>query len=170
MYGATFGFPIERNKIFSFTSFEQWDDRRPLSIVRTVPTEAERRGDFSQSVLNGRVRTIYNPFTSTSIRRRGSSSASRSRAIVIPSTLFDPAALQDAERHTAAQSAGQRRQLAGQRLRHHRLLESLAARRRELHRRLEDVRPLRTVQGEPVSAESDRRAASSRCPAATATA
>ena len=53
------------NRIFSFTSFEQWDDKRPLSIVRTVPTELERRGDFSQSTLSGRVRTIYNPFAST---------------------------------------------------------------------------------------------------------
>ena len=42
-----------RTSIFSFTSFEQWNDKRPLSIVRTVPTELERRGDFSQSVLNG---------------------------------------------------------------------------------------------------------------------
>jgi hypothetical protein len=65
MYGGTAGLPIIKNKAFSFTSFEVWDDKRPLSIVRTVPTELERRGDFSQSVLNGRVRTIYNPFSST---------------------------------------------------------------------------------------------------------
>ena len=51
MYGATLGGPIKRGRIFSFTSFEQWDDKRPISIVRTVPTELERRGDFSQSVL-----------------------------------------------------------------------------------------------------------------------
>ena len=30
-----------------------------------MPTELERRGDFSQSQLSGAVRTIYNPFTST---------------------------------------------------------------------------------------------------------
>ena len=65
MYGGTVGGAIKKNKIFSFTSFEQWDDQRPVSIVRTVPTELERRGDFSQSVLNGRVRSIYNPFQST---------------------------------------------------------------------------------------------------------
>ena len=39
MYGGTVGGPIKRGKIFSFTSFEQWDDKRPISIVRTVPTE-----------------------------------------------------------------------------------------------------------------------------------
>ena len=64
MYGGTFGGPIRKNKVFSFTSYEKWDDNRPLSIVRTVPTELERRGDFSQSLLNGRVRTVYNPFSS----------------------------------------------------------------------------------------------------------
>lgn len=65
MYGATLGGPVMKNRLFSFTSFEQWDDKRPLSIVRTVPTAAERAGDFSQSVLNGVVRTIYDPYTST---------------------------------------------------------------------------------------------------------
>ena len=53
-----------KNKIFSFTSFEQWDDNKPVTIVRTLPTELERRGDFSQSVYNGRIRTIYDPWTS----------------------------------------------------------------------------------------------------------
>jgi hypothetical protein len=64
MYGATLGGPIKKNTIFSFTSYEKWNDKRPLTIVRTVPTDAERSGDFSQSLLNGRVRTIYNPFSS----------------------------------------------------------------------------------------------------------
>ncbi len=65
MGGATFGGPILKNKLFTFTSYEQWDDNRPISIVRTVPTDLERAGDFSQSTLSGRVRTIYNPYTST---------------------------------------------------------------------------------------------------------
>ncbi|MFB3854848.1 MAG: carboxypeptidase regulatory-like domain-containing protein [Vicinamibacterales bacterium] len=64
MFGGTFGFPIRKNKIFSFTSYEQWDDKRPLTVVRTVPTELERKGDFSQSLVGGKVRTIYNPFSS----------------------------------------------------------------------------------------------------------
>jgi hypothetical protein len=92
MLGATLGAPIRRNRMFSFTSFEQWNDDRPLSIVRTVPTELERRGDFSQSSLNGVVRTIYNPFSSTLDANR--------RVVrepfagnVIPSSLFDPVAL-----------------------------------------------------------------------------
>lgn len=93
MYGGTVGGPIKKNRIFSFTSFEQWDDKRPISIVRTVPTELERRGDFSQSVLNGRVRTIYDPFSST---RNAAGNVVRTpfNDNVIPSALLDPVALQ----------------------------------------------------------------------------
>lgn len=93
MYGGTFGGPILQNKIFSFTSFENWDDTRPVSIVRRVPTEAERRGDFSQSALpNGTVRTIYNPFTST-VGAGGAVVRTPFAGNVIPSELFDPVAL-----------------------------------------------------------------------------
>jgi hypothetical protein len=92
MYGATAGLPIVKNKAFSFTSFELWDDKRPLSIVRTVPTDLERRGDFSQSVLNGRVRTIYNPFSST-LDSAGRVARSSFTGNVIPTPMLDPAAV-----------------------------------------------------------------------------
>ena len=64
MMGATLGGPIMKNKIFSFTSYERWDDNKPVSVIRTLPTELERAGNFSQSVYNNRVRTIYDPYTS----------------------------------------------------------------------------------------------------------
>ena len=94
MYGGTLGGPIKKNRIFSFTSFEQWDDTRPLSILRTVPTQAERNGDFSQSALtNGVVRTIYNPFTSAVDPTTGRVVRTAFPGNVIPSTLFDPVAV-----------------------------------------------------------------------------
>ena len=170
MFGGTFGGPIKKNRIFTFTSFENWDDKRPLTIVRTVPTAAERAGDFSQSVSTARVRTIYNPWTSVI-------NPSTSRVVrtafannQIPTSMFDPVAVKMLAADPAAEPAGQRGQPAVHRLREDRLLELLAARRRELHRQLEDVRPLRPVQGRPRPAESDRRAASSRCRAASGTA
>jgi hypothetical protein len=91
MYGATVGGPIKRGRIFSFTSFEQWDDKRPITIVRTVPTELERRGDFSQSVLNGRVRSIYNPFAST-LDAAGRVVRPSFANNVIPQAMLDPVA------------------------------------------------------------------------------
>jgi len=66
MLGGTVGGRLRKNRVFYFTSYENWDESRPLSIVRTVPTELERNGDFSQSRgANGAVRTIYDPFSST---------------------------------------------------------------------------------------------------------
>ena len=92
MYGGTLGGPIRRNTLFSFTSFEQWYDDRPLSIVRTVPTELERKGDFSQSQRAGVVRTIYNPFTST-LNSAGRVVRQPFDGNLIPSSMFDPVAL-----------------------------------------------------------------------------
>ena len=93
MYGATLGGPIMKNKMFSFTSFEKWDDTRPLSILRTVPTDAERAGDFSQSTLNGVVRTVYNPFSSTVDPSTGRVVRTPFAGNVIPSALMDATAL-----------------------------------------------------------------------------
>lgn len=93
MYGGTVGGPIRKNKFFFFTSFENWDDTRPQSIIRTVPTELERRGDFSQSLSGGVVRTIYNPFTSTVDPATGRVVRTPFAGNVIPSTLFDPVAV-----------------------------------------------------------------------------
>jgi hypothetical protein len=91
-YGATVGFPIRKNKIFSFSSYEQWDDKRPLTIIRTVPTAAERAGDFSQSVAAGVVRTVYDPYTSV----LGSNNVVTRTPFannIIPTNRLDPVAL-----------------------------------------------------------------------------
>src|SRR6266550_4476325 len=70
IFGGTFGGPIIKNKLFTFTSYEHWNDAQPLPFTLTVPTALERVGDFSQSVricANGIacIRDIYDPMTST---------------------------------------------------------------------------------------------------------
>jgi hypothetical protein len=65
IYGGTIGGPIIKNKLFTFTSYEHWNDASPLPFTLTVPTAAERVGDFSQSTRNGVIRTIFDPLTST---------------------------------------------------------------------------------------------------------
>jgi len=92
MYGATIGGPIQKNRMFFFTSIEQWDDNKPVTIVRTLPTELERRGDFSQSVLNGRVRNIFDPFSSV-LDAGGRVVRTPFAGNTIPSNRFDPVAL-----------------------------------------------------------------------------
>jgi hypothetical protein len=92
MYGATLGGPIKRGRIFTFTSFEQWDDNKPITRTLTVPTELERQGNFSQSVYNGRIRTIYNPYSST-LNAAGRVIRTPFAGNIIPASMFDPVAV-----------------------------------------------------------------------------
>ena len=84
---------------------------RTPSSARCRP-KLERRGDFSQSVLNGRVRTIYDPFPST-LDAAGRVVRPAFAGNVIPPARLDPVALQMLAADPAAEPAGQRRQLAG---------------------------------------------------------
>jgi hypothetical protein len=59
-YGGTFGGPIRRNKLFFFSSFEGMQQRQSSSRFATVPTVADRTGNFSSNNT-----TIYDPSTGT---------------------------------------------------------------------------------------------------------
>jgi hypothetical protein len=92
MGGGTFGNPIIRNKLFNFFSYEKWHINSPGSYTRTVPTSAERGGDFSHTLAaDGTLRTIYNPFTQP-VNDPASGGLVRAPFPnnVIPSSLFDP--------------------------------------------------------------------------------
>ena len=56
-------FNRERNKLFFFFSEEVWRETRPQAIQQiTMPTEMERRGDFSATRdLNGALIPVYDP-------------------------------------------------------------------------------------------------------------
>lgn len=41
---------FKKNKLFNFFAYEQWLTTQPSSNVSTVPTEAERNGDFSRAL------------------------------------------------------------------------------------------------------------------------
>lgn len=57
-YGAAVGGPIMKNKLFIFGSYEGFRLRQGTVFTTTVPTAAERTGDFS-----GSGTTIYDPLT-----------------------------------------------------------------------------------------------------------
>ncbi|MCC6589586.1 MAG: TonB-dependent receptor [Bryobacterales bacterium] len=46
-YGSTVGGPIRRNKLFAFGYYEGFRNRQGITKTATVPTPAERAGDFS---------------------------------------------------------------------------------------------------------------------------
>ncbi len=58
-FGASLGGPIRKNTTFFFANFEGFRLGNGVTQIDTVPSLAERQGDFSQS---GAV--IYNPFSS----------------------------------------------------------------------------------------------------------
>ena len=96
MFGGTFGGPIVKNKLFFFSSYEQWRDHRPITVKVTLPTALERAGDFSKSsrtcvgaTVTPCVRTIYDPITATG------TSGVRTAFLnnLIPTNRFDPVSL-----------------------------------------------------------------------------
>jgi hypothetical protein len=96
MYGFTIGGPIKKTKLFFFSSYEQWDDHRPITVKITLPTALERTGDFSKSLrvcpgatVSPCVRTIYDPMTSTGTS--GVRTAFDNN--IIPANRFDPTSL-----------------------------------------------------------------------------
>ncbi|MEZ5357066.1 MAG: TonB-dependent receptor [Bryobacteraceae bacterium] len=64
VWGATLGTPILKNKLFSFFSYEGWRTIEPRALRATLPTDAQRNGDFSSSLTpTGQLSTIYDPWT-----------------------------------------------------------------------------------------------------------
>ena len=64
IYGFTVGNPVIKNKLFNFFAYEHWYATQPSSKYQTMPTAAERAGDFSGAIQNnGQMRVIYDPAT-----------------------------------------------------------------------------------------------------------
>lgn len=56
-FGAAFGGPIKRNKMFFFLNYEGFRQSQPNNLYNMVPTAAQKTGDFSS--YQGQ---LYNPF------------------------------------------------------------------------------------------------------------
>jgi hypothetical protein len=93
LFGATFGGPIIRNKTFFFVEYQ--GNRQLLSTggqLATVPTAAQREGDFSQTLNStGAPITIYDPHSTVA------SGSGYARTVYpgnkIPMSEIDPVAL-----------------------------------------------------------------------------
>ncbi len=95
-FGATFGGPIRRNKTFFFATYEGLRWVQSGSAVGTLPTAAQRSGDFSSTYnTQGQVIPIYNPFTTRpDPNNPGQFIRDQYAGNIIPSTDINPVAQQ----------------------------------------------------------------------------
>lgn len=92
-WGGTVGNPIRKNKIFSYFSYEQWRTTQPQTTQATLPTDLERRGDFSRTFTpTGAVRPIYDPLTTRFDSTTGTVTRTPFPGNIIPSQRINPTA------------------------------------------------------------------------------
>src|SRR5258708_4301112 len=94
-YGGSIGGPIIKNRTFFFGLFEGNVNNAGAFSLFSVPTAAERAGDFSQ-VINqaGQLKQIYNPFSAApAAANPGQFIRSPFPGNIIPKSMLDPAGL-----------------------------------------------------------------------------
>jgi hypothetical protein len=85
--GGTLGGPIVKNKLFFFGSWEGTRERTNYSALSTVPTAAERQGDFSSYGTS-----IYDPLTGDSAGKGRALIQSSGQNNIIPASRINPIA------------------------------------------------------------------------------
>jgi len=97
-YGGTAGGPVMvpkvfdgRNKILWFFGFEGVQSRSPSTALMTIPTDAQKQGDFSQLLKLSNPIVIYDPYSAV----RSGSRINRTAYVnnKIPTSQFNPVAL-----------------------------------------------------------------------------
>jgi len=105
--GGTVGHPIVKNRLFHFFAFERWNQHEPRSRVMTLPTELEKRGDFSQSFsISGALRGIYDPFSTRLNPTSGAVTRDRFPGNVIPQSRINPTSAKFIQQVWAPNRAG----------------------------------------------------------------
>ena len=98
IWGGTVGGPIKKNKLFTFLSYEQWIYTENNVATFTMPTAAEKAGDFSKSLTSaGLPRTIYDPTTTVFEPASGSVTRQPFANNQIPQARMDATALKIAK-------------------------------------------------------------------------
>ncbi|MDZ4800551.1 MAG: TonB-dependent receptor, partial [Bryobacteraceae bacterium] len=90
-YRATIAGPVIRNRTFFVYGFDMLDRKRPVTGTNSVPTEAQRRGDFSELLKLGSRYQIYDPNTTVEAPG-GRFSRQPFPGNILPSSRIDPVA------------------------------------------------------------------------------
>jgi hypothetical protein len=87
------GNPIKRNKLFTFNSFEKWGYTSPILVEGKEPTDAQRQGDFSQTLTaSGVLNVIYDPTTTVINTATNTETRTAFQGNIIPPSQIDPTA------------------------------------------------------------------------------
>jgi len=91
--GGTFSNPIVKNKLFNFFVYEKWKVTQPSAKEQTLPTDAEKNGDFSHQLTpQGALQVIYDPFTTKFDPATSTVTRQPFPGNIIPQNRIDPAA------------------------------------------------------------------------------
>src|SRR5579871_1112406 len=91
IWGATVGHPILKNKLFNFFAYEQWRVTQPSSKEWTVPTDAEKSGDFSHQLTpQGVLQPIFDPTTTVFDPTTNTVTRQPFAGNIIPMSRMDP--------------------------------------------------------------------------------
>jgi hypothetical protein len=97
-YGLTIGGPVciprafnGKDKLFFFFAHEGFKDSTPSTFTSAVPTEAERKGDFSALLANGSSYQLYDP--SSAVLSGGKVTRAPFPNNIIPTASLNPVAL-----------------------------------------------------------------------------
>ncbi len=93
-FGANVGGPVIKDKLFFFSSYEGYRQRKGSILTMWVPTAAERSGDFSQIGSTGAssVLPIYDAATSTNCVSGGPACRADFAGNKLPANRIDPTA------------------------------------------------------------------------------
>jgi hypothetical protein len=91
-FGGNVGGPVIKDKLFFFSSYEGFRQRKGSVLTTWVPTAAERTGDFSQIGSSGTstVLPIYDPTSSVNCVSGGGACRPAFSGNKIPATRIDP--------------------------------------------------------------------------------
>ncbi len=98
-FGGSIGGPILKNKLFGFFAYEELRQSIPSPFVTSVPTAAQRSGDFSQtyystgSPATPALQVIYNPYTTRIDSATGQYVRDPFQGNQIPKSMWNPVAV-----------------------------------------------------------------------------
>lgn len=88
-YGGTIGGPIKKNKAFFFFDLEKDRNTYPGTTTTSVPTDLQRKGDFSQTFNpDGSLEQLFNPMNQTCVQQVCTRAPFPNN--VVPQNLMDP--------------------------------------------------------------------------------